>query len=152
DGVDVQGKRVLMRVDFNVPLEGDRITDDRRIVQALPSIRSVLDRGGKLVLMSHLGRPEGKGIEPEFSLEPVRARLSELLKQPALALAPDCVGAQADALVAALQPGQALLLENLRFHAEETLIDKARKNPDKKPTPEQAARIAAFAAGLARHG
>ena len=151
DRIDVAGQRVLMRVDFNVPLDGDRITDDRRIVQALPSIRSVVERRGRLILMSHLGRPEGKGAEPEFSLAPACRRLGELLNMPDLRLAPDCVGPQVDAMVAAVQPGRALLLENLRFHAEETLIDKAKKNADKKPTAEQAAKIASFAAGLAKH-
>src|SRR6476619_3167066 len=76
--VDVKGKRVLMRVDFNVPLEGSRITDDRRITQALPTIKSVIDRGGRLVLMSHLGRPKG-GPEPKYSLKPAADRLKELL-------------------------------------------------------------------------
>src|SRR6185436_19417408 len=95
DRIGVRGRRVLMRVDFNVPLEGDRITDDRRIVQAMVSIRSVLDRGGKLVLMSHLGRPSGKGFEAEFSLSPVRARLAQLLNAPRTPLAANCVGAEA---------------------------------------------------------
>lgn len=152
DSINVAGRRVLMRVDFNVPLERTRITDDRRIEQALPSIRSVLDRGGRLILMSHLGRPRGQGFEAEHSLAPVRLRLAELLNLPDLKLASGCAGAQVDSLVAGLRDGQALLLENLRFHAEETLIDQAKKNPDKKPTADQAARIAAFAAALSRHG
>src|SRR5262245_34496474 len=105
DRVDVKGRRVLMRVDVNVPMEGGQISDDRRILQALPSIRSVLERGGKLVLMSHMGRPSGKGFEAEFSLAPVRARLAELINQPDLPLAPDCVGPESDAIVAGLQPG-----------------------------------------------
>jgi phosphoglycerate kinase len=148
--VEVNGKRVLMRVDFNVPLENDCITDDRRIVQALPSIRSVVDRGGKLILMSHLGRPKGTGPEAGLSLRPVAEHLGELLGKP-VAFATDCVGQAADQAVAALKPGGVLLLENLRFHAEEDLIDKAKKNPDKKPTAEQAAKIDAFATALARH-
>lgn len=152
DQIDVKGRRVLMRVDFNVPLEAGRITDDRRIVQALPSIRSVLDRGGRLVLMSHMGRPSGKGFEAEFSLEPARKRLGELLNMPSLPLSRECIGPTAAAMVATLRDGQAGMVENLRFHAEETLIDKAKKNPDKKPTPEQAAAIAAFAGGLAKLG
>ncbi len=151
DQVDVTGRRVLMRVDFNVPLEEDRITDDRRIVQALPTIRSVLDRGGRIVLMSHLGRPEGKGFEEAYSLEPVARRLGELLKRE-VALASDCVGPEVATQAAALQNEQCLLLENLRFHAEETLIDKAKKNPEKRLTPEQAARVDAFASGLASLG
>lgn len=150
DQVEVRGRRVLMRVDFNVPLDGERITDDRRLVQALPSIRSVIDRGGRLVLMSHLGRPAGNGPEPAFSLRPVAAHLGRLLARP-VAFADDCVGAAADTAVDALKDGELLLLENLRFHVEETLIDKAKKNPDRQPTPEQRERIDRFATGLARH-
>lgn len=149
--LDVAGRRVLMRVDFNVPLDGATITDDRRITQALPSIRAVLDRGGRLILMSHLGRPAGKGPEPAFSMEPARRRLAELLGAADLRLATDCIGPAADSLVAEVRNGQCLLLENLRFHAEETLIDSAKKNPDKKLTSEQAARVEAFATALAKH-
>ncbi|MBK8269051.1 MAG: phosphoglycerate kinase [Planctomycetes bacterium] len=138
-----------MRVDFNVPIEGGRITDDSRIVKAIDSIRSVTDRGGKLVLMSHLGRPKGNP-NAEFSLKPVSAHLSTLLKKP-IAFAEDCIGAKADAVVSALKPGDVALLENLRFHAGEDLIDKAKENPDKKPTPEQQAKIDALAAGLVKH-
>jgi len=148
DQIDVTGRRVLMRVDFNVPLEDGRITDDRRIVMALPTIRSVLDRGGRLVLMSHLGRPEGKGFEADFSLEPVAVRLGELLQRE-VTLAPDCVGVAVQERVSAMKNEECILLENLRFHAEETLIDKARKNPDKRLTPEQAAQVDVFAGGLA---
>jgi len=150
DQVAVSDKRVLMRVDFNVPLEGSRITDDRRVAQALPSIRSVMDRGGKLILMSHLGRPKGKGYEAELSLKPVADHLGKLLGKPA-AFAKDCIGPEADGAVSALKAGGILLLENLRFHAEEDLIDKAKKNPDKKPTAEQATKIEAFATALAKH-
>jgi phosphoglycerate kinase len=116
--VDVKGKRVLMRVDFNVPMEDGRITDDRRIRMALESIRSVLSRGGRLILTSHLGRPEGTGAEPEFSLKAAAARLGELLHQP-VAFAEDCVGDGAEAQAARLKDGETLLLENLRFHKEE---------------------------------
>jgi len=119
EDVDVQGRTVLMRVDFNVPLDENRqVTDDRRIRMALPSIRSVIDRGGKLILMSHLGRPKGKGPEPEFSLRPVAARLQELLGKPVV-FAEDTVGEDAKAKAAALQAGEVLLLENLRFNAGE---------------------------------
>lgn len=151
DQVDVSGKRVLMRVDFNVPLQGDRITDDLRLVQALPSIKSVVDRGGKLILMSHLGRPKGTGHEPEFSLRPVATYLASLIGRP-VTFAEDCVGSPADRAVETLSSGSVVLLENLRFHAAETLIDKAKKNPDKKPTAEQRASIDAFARDLARYG
>jgi len=147
--IDVRDRRVLMRVDFNVPLEDGRITDDGRVVKALESIRSVVDRGGKLVLMSHLGRPKGE-VKPEFSLRPVAEHLGKLLDRP-IAFAEDCIGPVVDAAVTALKPGDVLLLENLRFHAAEKLIDKAKKNPDKKPTAEQRAAIDAFAAALASH-
>src|ERR1700684_1803187 len=115
--IDVKGKRVLMRVDFNVPLEGSRITDDRRIVQALPTIKNVLDRGGRLILMSHLGRPKG-GPEPKFSLAPTAKELSNLLGKP-VTFAEDCIGPVVEQQVAALTDGQVLLLENLRFHKGE---------------------------------
>ncbi len=119
EDVDVQGRTVLMRVDFNVPLDkNQQVTDDRRIRMALPSIRSVVDRGGKLILMSHLGRPKGKGPEPEFSLRPVAAQLEQLLGKP-VAFAEDTVGDDARAKAAALEPGEVLLLENLRFNAGE---------------------------------
>jgi phosphoglycerate kinase len=115
--VDVAGKRVLMRADLNVPLEGGRITDDRRIVQALPTINSILGRGGRLVLMSHLGRPKG-GPEARYSLKPVRDRLAQLLGKP-VAFAEDCTGPAVETAVKNLQDGEVLLLENLRFHKEE---------------------------------
>lgn len=117
--VDVSGKKVLMRVDFNVPLDkGGKITDDRRIRMALPSMESVLQRGGKLILMSHLGRPEGKGYEAEYSLKPVAEHLKELLDGP-VHFASDIVGDDARAKAAALKEGETLLLENLRFDARE---------------------------------
>jgi 3-phosphoglycerate kinase len=119
--VDVKGKRVLMRVDFNVPLEGGKITDDRRIAQALPTIKNVIDRGGKLILMSHLGRPKG-GPEAKFSLKPAADRLGELLKKP-VAFVNDCIGVEVEKAVAGLADGSVLLLENLRFHKEEEKND-----------------------------
>jgi phosphoglycerate kinase len=119
--VDVKGKKVLMRVDFNVPLEGSTITDDRRIAQALPTIKNVLDRGGRLILMSHLGRPKG-GPEAKYSLAPAAARLGELLGKP-VAFAKDCIGPDVEKLAAELKDGQVLLLENLRFHKEEEKND-----------------------------
>lgn len=120
--IDVTGKRVLMRVDFNVPLEGGRITDDRRIREALPTIRTVIDRGGRLILMSHLGRP--KGVDPALSLRPVAEHLGELLRRP-VAFAADIVGPEAQAKVASLQPGEVLLLENLRFDPRESKPDES---------------------------
>jgi phosphoglycerate kinase len=119
--LDVQGKRVLRRVDFNVPLESDSITDDRRIAQALPTIKSVIDRGGRLILMSHLGRPKGQ-INPKYSLKPVQKRLSELLGKP-VQFADDCIGPQVEAAANALKDGQVLMLENLRFHSQEEKND-----------------------------
>ena len=119
--VEVKGKRVLMRVDFNVPIEDGRITDDRRIVQALPTIRNVLDRAGRLVLMSHLGRPKG-GPDPRFSLKPVARRLGELLGKD-VRFVDDCIGPKVEKAVNELRDGQPLLLENLRFHPEEEKND-----------------------------
>ena len=119
--VDVKGKRVLMRVDFNVPIEDGEITDDRRITQAMPTIRDVTERGGRLILMSHLGRPKG-GPEPKYSLKPCARRLSELLGRP-VAFAPDCIGPQVEAMVGKLKDGEVLLLENLRFHKQEEKND-----------------------------
>ncbi|MCP3956507.1 MAG: phosphoglycerate kinase [bacterium] len=130
--VDVAGRKVLMRVDFNVPLDGGRITDDRRIRMAQPSIENVLERGGSLVLMSHLGRPGGKGPEPAFSLEPAAERLADLLNRP-VAFARDTIGEDAHASVGALEPGGVVLVENLRF-------DKA----EKKGGEDFAAALAAF--------
>lgn len=139
--VDVAGKTVLMRVDFNVPLDDSlKITDDRRITEALPSIKSVIDRGGKLVLMSHLGRPDGK-ITPEASLKPAAVRLGELLGK-SVACAADTVGPDAQAKVKSLKNGDVLILENVRFHPEEEIKDK-------KATPEQKAAKEAFGKKLA---
>jgi len=124
--IPLKGKSVLMRVDFNVPLDKQgHITDDSRIRAALPSIRYVLDQGGALILMSHLGRPQGKP-DRAFSLKPCADRLSELLGKPVI-MAPDCVGAEVKALATNLKPGEILFLENLRFHPEE---EKPEKNPD----------------------
>jgi phosphoglycerate kinase len=124
DDVSLRGKKVLVRVDFNVPMTPDlKITDDKRIVEALPTIRKILSEGGSAILMSHLGRPKGKPA-PEFSLKPVADHLGTLLSLP-VKFAADCIGAPATSAVAALKPGEVLLLENLRFHAEEEKNDEA---------------------------
>jgi 3-phosphoglycerate kinase len=114
--LDVRNQEVLMRVDFNVPLKDGAITDDTRITAAVPSIQLLLAGGAKLVLCSHLGRPQG--VTPALTLQPAAVRLSELLGQP-VTLAPDVIGEEAAALRAGLQAGQVLLLENTRFYAEE---------------------------------
>ncbi len=122
DDLDLKGKRVFMRVDFNVPLDKQRcIKDDFRIRAVLPSVRKVIDSGGRLILASHLGRPKGK-VADEFSLRPVAEYLSNLLAQP-IPLAPDCVGTEAKKQASLLNEGGALLLENLRFHPEEEKND-----------------------------
>jgi phosphoglycerate kinase len=124
--IKVKGKKVLMRCDFNVPLdENCKITSDDRIVKALPTIRKILDGGGALILMSHLGRPGGQR-EEKSSLTPVARRLSELLGKEVV-FAGDCIGPETAAKARALKPGDCMLLENLRFHKEETIKDKAAK-------------------------
>ena len=128
--VDLAGKRVVMRVDFNVPMAKDgsgKITDDTRVQAALPSIKYVLEQGASLVLMSHLGRPKGKGYEAEFSLKPVAEHLPACLRKPD-AFAPDCMAA--DDIVKALKPGEVCLLENTRFYKAED--GKVKKDDDKK--------------------
>ncbi|HET6271834.1 MAG TPA: phosphoglycerate kinase [Bacteroidota bacterium] len=122
DDVDLKGKRVLMRVDFNVPMTTElKISDDKRIVEALPTIRKILNEGATLILMSHLGRPKGQP-NPEFSLKPLADHLSILLNHP-VKFAKDCVGRATAQMVEELQPRDVLLLENLRFHVEEESND-----------------------------
>ncbi|MCG3121607.1 MAG: Bifunctional PGK/TIM [bacterium] len=121
DDIAVKDKRVLTRVDFNVPIESGKVTDDTRIRAALPTIQKILQNQGKLILMSHLGRPKG-GPEPKYSLMPAATRLTELLGQD-VEMAPDCIGSEVEAMVNKMQPGQVLMLENVRFHKEEEKND-----------------------------
>ena len=133
--LDIQGKKVLMRVDFNVPLNEDgSISDDTRIVLALPSIQYILAQGGRLILMSHFGRPKGK-VNPELSLKPCREQLSILLEKD-VKFSSNCIGEVAEGMVESLKPSEVLLLENLRFHEGE-------EHPENDPT---------FAKSLAKLG
>jgi phosphoglycerate kinase len=119
--IDLKNKRVLMRVDFNVPMADGKVTDDKRIRAALPTIKYVLEQGASLMLMSHLGRPKG-GSDPEFSLRAASEVLSTLLERP-VQMAPDCVGPDVEKMAKALKPGDVLMLENTRFHAGEEKND-----------------------------
>lgn len=125
--IDLKGKRVIMRVDFNVPMDKGVVTDDKRIKASLPTIKYVLEHGASLLLMSHLGRPKA-GPDPEFSLKAAAGVLAGLLGKP-VAMAPDCVGPQVEKMAAALQPGDVLMLENTRFHPgeEKNDLDLAKK-------------------------
>lgn len=121
--IDVYDKTVLVRVDFNVPMSGNKITDDNRVVEALPTIKYLIDKGAKVVLMSHLGRPEGK-VDSKYSLKPVATRLQELLPDSKVIMAKDVIGEDAHKKAEALKMGDVLLLENLRFDAREEENDK----------------------------
>ncbi len=119
--IDLKGKKAFVRCDFNVPLDGQTITDDRRIREALPTIKYIIEQGGSAILSSHLGRPKGEK-NPKYTLAPVAARLTELLGQE-VKLLPDCIGPEVEAACAAVKPGQVVLLENVRFYKEEEAND-----------------------------
>ncbi|MEG2083328.1 MAG: phosphoglycerate kinase, partial [Oscillospiraceae bacterium] len=123
EDLDVKGKRVLVRCDFNVPLKDGVITDDKRIRESMRTIKYLVDNGARVILCSHLGRPKGE-FKPEFSLAPVAKRISELLDKP-VAMAKDVIGEDAKKLVSKLKDGEAMLLENVRFHKEEEKNDPA---------------------------
>src|SRR6201747_1050305 len=131
DDVDVNGKRVLLRVDLNVPMENGRVTDATRLERVAPTITEISDKGGKVILLAHFGRPKGR--DPKESLRPVAAALAEVIKNP-VAFADDCIGKIAEKAAAAMQDGDILCLENTRFHKQEEKNDPA------------------FVAALAKHG
>jgi phosphoglycerate kinase len=147
EDLDLKGKRVIMRVDFNVPIKDGKVENDKRLRASLPSIQYVLKQGGSLVLMSHLGRPDGKRVE-KHSLKPVAAKLGELLGRPVTFLT-DCVGPEVEKACAALKPGEVVLLENLRFHIEEEGKVKLEDGTSVKADPEA---VKAFRASLTKLG
>src|SRR3984885_15130558 len=122
DDVDVKGKRVLLRVDLNVPMENGRVTDATRLERVAPTITEIAGKGGKVILLAHFGRPKGR--DPKESLKPVAAAVADIVKRP-VAFADDCIGDKAKAAVDAMKPGDILCLENTRFHKEEEKNDPA---------------------------
>lgn len=120
--IDLKGKRVLMRVDFNVPMDKGVVTDDKRILASLPTIQYVLEQNASLILMSHLGRPKGTGFEPDLSLKPAADALSKLLNKP-VKMGSNCIGSEIELMANGLKPGEVLILENVRFHKQEEKND-----------------------------
>jgi len=147
EDLELQGKRVLMRVDFNVPVKDGQVENDKRLRASLPSIRYALSKGASVVLMSHLGRPDGKHVT-KYSLRPIAGKLAELLDRPVRFLE-DCVGPAVEAACAALRPGEVVLLENLRFHIEEEGKVKQADGSSLKADP---AAVAAFRSSLTKLG
>jgi phosphoglycerate kinase len=147
EDLDLTGKRVLVRVDFNVPVKDGVVESDKRLRESLPTLNYALSKGASLVLMSHLGRPDGKRVE-KHSLKPVAARLQELIGRP-VKFVDDCVGPAVEAAAAALQPGEILVLENLRYHLAEEGKVKAKDGTVTKATDEE---VAAFRASLSKLG
>jgi phosphoglycerate kinase len=147
EDLDLAGKRVLVRVDFNVPVKDGKVESDKRLRESLPTLNYALSKGASLILMSHLGRPDGKVVE-KHSLKPVAARLQELLGRPVKFVA-DCVGPEAEAAAAAAKPGDVILLENLRYHLAEEGKVKAKDGTVTKAAEEE---VAAFRASLSRLG
>jgi phosphoglycerate kinase len=147
EDLKLAGRRVLMRVDFNVPVKDGKVENDKRLRASLPSIRYVLDQGASLVLMSHLGRPDGQK-QAKYSLAPVAGKLGELLGRKVRFLS-DCVGPEVEAACAALKPGEVVLLENLRFHIEEEGKVKREDGSSQKADPEA---LRAFRASLSKLG
>ena len=147
EDLDLSGKRALIRVDFNVPVKNGVVESDKRIVAALPTIKYALEKGAAVILMSHLGRPNGK-VNQKYTLAPVAKKLEQLLGKP-VQFINDCVGAQVEAKTAAAKPGDVILLENLRFHIEE---EGKVKNDDGTKTAASKEDIAKFCESLSKHG